>query len=311
MRLQAKARRWARISWFLLFLSFLTMGCPQVPPPKDQVTDPAELLRAVKEATGQIRDARLKEVRMDYFGEQGRLSLRQTLLFQQPDRLRVQTYVPGFEGTAGVLVCACGRFAYHDQREQVFYHGDATPENLGSVLTEGLRPLGLSCADLGALLLGGAPHERLAAAGGTPTLAWDGDTGRYRWETLARAGKDQGARIELQVRHGDWRVAALRVVEPGGQLRYEYRAEDFEMIGGHAVPQERRFVVPATGDDLSLRAGETQVNPGLPEELFRLAPPDGAPIRYIGAGEARAPSKDGDLCEGAKAPSTNEAAPTP
>ena len=153
----------------LALLALLAPACMKpIPRPSDAISEPGELLEAVKASSLEIESLRMKDVRLDYFGAQGRVSVRQTLLQQQPDRLRVQTYIPGFDGVAGVLVCACGQFAFHDRQEDIYYYGPATAKNVGRVL-----PLGLNCRDMGHVLLGGAPHDRLEAAGGEPSLRWD------------------------------------------------------------------------------------------------------------------------------------------
>lgn len=266
-------------------------GCPQpIPRPQDAVEDPQELLEAVRAATLEIHSARLKNVRLDYFGQQGRVSVRQTLLQQHPDRLRVQTYIPGFDGVAGVLVCACGQFAFHDRQEDVYYYGPASAENVARVL-----PLGLNCRDMGHVLLGGAPHDRLQAGAPGASLSWDEQTGRYRLEMQPDSGQDAGNKVMMQIRHKDWRVAEMKTVAPGGQVLYHYTAEDFTPTQGHLLPEARRFVVADGGEDFSLRSGETQLDPELPEGLFSLAPPSGSRVQYLGP-QAPPPPPQGDLC---------------
>ena len=279
----------------ILALAALTLltACPMdLPPPNDQVSDARSLMEGVHSASEEIKDARFKDVRLDYFGEKGRLSVRQLVLVSHPDRVRIQTYIPGFEGVAGVLACACGRFAYHDRRENVYYHGPSTARNVARVL-----PVGLSCEDLVHVMLGGAPHDRLNRAGGAPNLTWDRRTGRYRVTQTGSAGDDAGAKFELQIRHGDWRVAEMIVGDGEGGVRYKYTADRFETTDGHVLPTKRRFVVPATDEDFSLTVGETQINPELPDVLWHLAPPGGTPIRYIGPSlSPQPPPADGNLC---------------
>lgn len=280
------------VFWLCAGLAVLFAGCPRnIAPPSDQVTDAGELIAAVEAATTSVQDVRMLDVRLDFFGQQGRASVKQLVLIQHPDRLRIQTYIPGMEGIAGVLVCACGRFAFHDRQEDVYYYGPATAENVARVL-----PVGLGCQDLAHVLLGGAPHQRLLALGGEPTLKWDRRQGLYRltWE---QAGP-QGERAEVQVRHGDWRVTRMRTWKGDGSLEYDYTAERFESQQGLMLPGKRRFVVPGTQEDFSLAQGETQINPGLDEVLFELSPPGGSPVRYIGPmSPPPPPPVDGLLCD--------------
>lgn len=272
----------------------LLCACPtDYPPPTDIVSDGGELLSGVQSATLDLPDARFKEVRLDYFGEKGRLSVKQLVLVAHPDRVRIQTYIPGFEGVAGVLACACGRFAYHDRRENVYYYGPSTAQNVARVL-----PVGLSCRDLVHVMMGGAPHERLAQAGGTVVSQWDRTTGRYAVSLTGVHGVDAGARFDLQIRHGDWRVAEMIVGDGEGGVRYRYTADHFEKTDGRVLPARRRFVVPASDEDFSLTVGQTQIDPELPEVVWQLAPPGGTPVRYIGPSLSPAPpAADGDLCQ--------------
>jgi hypothetical protein len=252
------------------------------------VRDPLELLAAVEAATLETPDARFKDVRLDYFGERGRLSLKQLVLVAHPDRVRIQTYIPGFDGVAGVLVCACGQFAYHDRREDVYYYGVATAQNVGRVM-----PVGLNCQDLVHVLLGGAPHRRLRAAGGTASVRWDRATGRYDLRVDGRDGVDSDASFSLQIRHGDWRVAALEL-HHDRKVQYRFTADRFETVAGRVLPRRMRFIIPKSDEDFSLTIGETEVDPDLPEVLWELAPPSGTPVERVGI---RTPlPADGRLC---------------
>jgi len=273
-------------------LVLLLCACPSTfPPPTDQMRDPEELRRAVDGAIAEVQSARFKNVRLDYFGEQGRLTVRQLILYSAPDRLRVQTYIPGFDGIAGVLVCACGRFAYHDRRSDVYSYGEATAANVGRVL-----PIGLTCRDVGALMLGAAPNDKLAEAGGEAALAWDETTGRYKLSIPVVRGAQRGSTVEVQIRHGDWRVAGLRTVASDGEDLFVYSADDFERVAGMLLPNKRRFLIASTDDDFSLTGLDVEINPELSDTLFGLAPPSGTTLRYVGTGP-RPPAVE-DLCSG-------------
>jgi len=272
-------------------------GCPRdIPPPANALTDPAELLGAMHTVDENIQTIRFKETALQYFGEEGRVSVKQTILWGQPDRLRIQTYLPGIDSVAGVLVCACGQFAYHDRQENIYYYGEATAANIARFV-----PVGLTCRDVGTLLVGSAPFERIAEARGEPTLAWDRETGRYALSVPIVSGLDAGGRIDLQIQHDHFRVAQLRTTNANGQLVYAYEVDDFEDVAGQIIPRRRQFSVERSGDDFSLKNGEVQLNPELPDAVFALGPPQGTPVRYLGTGPERPVHLDGNLC--APAPS--------
>ncbi len=279
----------------LLALASMGASCGQpIPKPGDAIEDPLELLGAVRSATEAIVDARFLDVRLDYFGDQGRVSVDQLILMQRPDRIRIQTYIPGLGEVAGVLVCACGQFAYHDRQQNIYYYGPATAQNVGRVM-----PVGLGCRDLAGVMLGGAPHERLGDFAEAPSLSWDGEEGLYRlsWAAQAVKGEEGDSRAELLVRHGDWRVAQMTTWTRDGEKRYIYTAKDFEKIGGAVLPMKRRFVVPQSDEDFSLTFGEVQLDPELAEELFELEAPGGSPVSYIGPESSPPPPPvGGNLC---------------
>lgn len=287
------ARGWAW--WAVVAAAALALaGCPRdIPPPDNQITDAAELLGAVRGTSTSVSQARFKDVRLDYFGQQGRATVRQLIAMSHPDRIRIQTYIPGMEDVAGMLVCACGRFAFHDRNEDVYYYGPATASNVARVL-----PVGLDCADLAHVMLGGAPHNRLDALGSAPALSWDRREGLYRLEWDKTGAEDE--RVELLVRHGDWRVARMTTWDAAGQTRYDYAADRFARIDGLVLPEKRRFLA-GEGEDFSLTQEKVELDPDpeFPEAIFMLAPPTGSPVRYIGP-EALAPPPpaDGDLCAG-------------
>ena len=264
-----------------------------IPPPKDMVTDASALEGAVAAATEEIETARLKEMRLDYFGAKGRASVRQLILIGKPDRVRIQTYIPGLDGVAGVLACACGQFAYHDRQQDVYYYGPATARNVARVL-----PVGLTCRDLGSILLGGLPTERLEReTSGEAQLVWDENSGRYRMTWALERGPTSGGRLTAQVRHEDWRVAELKVEDGSGEVQYTYTGRAFEKIKGFHLPTSRRFLIANESEDVSMSGGTIQINPELSDMLFQLEPPAGTTLSFVGdTTPPPPPPQGGDLC---------------
>ena len=283
-----------------LILSLLAIGltgatCSSpIPPPKDMLKSSQALVNAANQATDEVKTARLKEMRLDYFGQQGRASVRQLILTGAPDRLRIQTYIPGLDGVAGVLVCACGQFAYHDRQNDVYHYGPARSDNIARVL-----PVGLSCTDLGSILLGGLPNARIKTeAEGEPELSWDDTTGRYKVAWKLNRGPHAGGQLVTQIRHGDWRVAEIKVKDSAGKLQYTYTAKSFERFGGQLLPTSRRFLVADDSEDISLSGDKVELNPELPDLLFQLEAPPGSQLAYLGdRSPPPAPPRGGNLCE--------------
>lgn len=279
----------------IALLGLVAANCHNdVPPPPDALTEPDALIGAINSATEDITTVRMKDMRLDYYGDQGRVSVKQLILLGEPDRARIQTYIPGLDGVAGVLACACGQFAYHDRDQDVYYYGPATAENVARVL-----PVGLTCRDLGSILLGGLPTERLETEAGAPDMAWDSDLGRYTLAWPLQRGSYAGGKLTAKIRHGDWRVTRIMVHDAGGALEYTYTARAFDTIEGHALPTSRRFLVGDESADISLTGDTIQLNPELPDTLFQLEAPQGTPLNYVGDTlPPPPPPPGGDLCQG-------------
>lgn len=263
-------------------LSF-AVGCPKrVPPPDDAIESPSKLESAVRARTEQFPGARFKEVVLDYFGENERVKVRQLILVEQPDRVRVQTRLPGSNEIVSLLVSDGDTFAVHRRDNNRYVTGPPTPANINRLL-----PVDLSARDVVRVMLGGAPWDRFGSAPGSPSLEWDDRNGKYTYAVPTA----EGGRLEMRVRPTDYAVTAVTEYGPDGSTRYKYRTDDWKRFGDRALPEWRRFVWPDRDLDFSLAVGTTEVGVELPNRLFRLEPPAGSTIiRVDRKGEPIEPS---------------------
>ncbi len=243
------------------------LGCPRVPPP-DLSRDPAELLSAVRAA--QDRVARVQgsaKVRLDSPEVSGWVD--EFAAAEKPDRVRLETR-DFFGNVAAVLVADGGRFALYDARRQVYYRGEATPENVSRLL-----PVALSPAELATVLCGSAPLVEAAPAGVEASGA----------RLLLRLG---GGSVAQELGVGEAaavETSRLRRPAPGPDLDLAFEA--FRRRGGTRFPTVARLAVPAARVRLELRWKEDlEVNGPADPALFRLDPPRGARVVDLAPGAA-------------------------
>jgi outer membrane lipoprotein-sorting protein len=265
--------RTSRLTGPLLFAlaALLLTGCPRrIPEPDDAIEKPEVLRRAIDARLEPVESARFKEVVLDYFGEKDRVKLRQLILVERPDRLRVQTRIPGTDGIMSLLVSNGETFSLHRRDTGVYYTGAPTPENINRLL-----PVDLSARDVTRVLLGGAPWDRFADEPGSPRLEWNDRSGQYRYSVVT----DEGGELFMEVRPSDFAVVEVREIDARGAQIYSYTTDDWERADDElALPEYRRFVWPARKLDFSLEVGETQIDVDLPDLLFTFAPPPGSKI---------------------------------
>ncbi len=266
-----RLERWFWMVGALLFcVVLLGASCKRnIPPPENEIKDAALLIGAVDARIEQFESARFKEVVLEYYQDQERVKVRQLILVSLPDKLRVQTRLPGSDEVMNLLVSNGEVFAMHRRDTNEYLTGRPTQANIDNLL-----PLGLSAQDVVRVMLGGAPWGRLQQEEKPLQLEWNGRTGRYRlWVETRRKG-----RIWLEVRHTDFAVVEMVEEDAKGDVVYRYETDDWRGPSGLSLPEYRRFEWPAQKLDFSVEVGETQVNVELPDTLFEFDPPAGSQV---------------------------------
>lgn len=253
----------------MIALPAFTACCTKdIPPPENALEEPEALREAIDARLSQVDNARFKEVILDYFGEGERVKVRQLILVERPDMLRVQTRAPGTDEIMSILVTDGEQFAMHKRDTNEYFTGKPTPKNISRLL-----PVDLSATDVVRVMLGGAPWDRFDREPGEASLDWNSKTGRYVY-TKRTPG---GGTLSMQVRPTDYAVISLTEHNAAGELTYQYTADDWKRFQQVALPTYRRFVWPARDLDFSLDVGETQINQNL-DALFQLPPPTGSQV---------------------------------
>lgn len=283
----------------LLIVALLVSCTPDIPPPKNALTDPAELRAAMERRLDSLQSARFKDVVLDYYGKDERIKLRQLLLVQRPASLRVQTRLPGSDEIVSLLVSDGQTFSMHRRDTNQYYTGAPSRSSINLLL-----PVDLSGEDVVRVMLGGAPWDRIGPD--NHTLSWDRERGQYKLcapsldpakrrppdgsEASIKEVETRAAHYTrtlcLWVRHNDWAMVELEERDKKGERVYHYIGKDWERVGAVSLPTWHQFVWPAKHLDFSLDVGETQVNVELPETLFTLEPPPGSQIIEVDSADA-------------------------
>lgn len=253
----------------LLALVFIGCSGADIPPPKNALKNPEDLRAAVNARLKGFESARFKEVTLEYFGKDQRVKVRQLILVSQPNKLRVQTRVPGTDEILYLLVTDGKTFAMHKRDTNEYITGKPTEKNINRLL-----PVNLSAADVVRVLLGGAPWDRFDKEGNKATLTWNRESGMYCYNVK----KKDGGLLSMEIRHTDYAVVFVKEFNKKGKMVYAYEAKDWKRHKKGALPEYRRFQWPSEKLDFSLDVGETQVNVELPDLLFEFDAPEGSKV---------------------------------
>ena len=174
----------------------------------------------------------------------GRYALH--VLVERPASIRLEALTP-LGDPAAVLVATGGKFSLLDLRNNVFYRGPATPENLSRLI-----PAPLTADELVSLVTGEVPRA------GEPQ-----DAHRF----------GDGYQLDF-VNQKAWLGADFRVTKitrPG----WTVTLDDHDA----GVPHTLQLEAPNTKVELRLRNVQTGVKP--PASAFQLAPPQGMKIEEV------------------------------
>ncbi len=243
-------------------------GGRQVPEPDDALEDPGALVDALWSRLDGIERGRIR-ADVEVFAGPTRGRGRQAVLFEAPDRVRIETISP-FDTTLSVLVVRDGELRFYDLQATTFYVGAATAQNLLA-----LAPVPLEPDDVVRVLAGSPPLRELQESSTHMTLRWNRRAGGY---TLTAALED-GGRMELDVQHGTWVMLGARRFDASDTLLVDLRAGAFEDAGdGVVVPGRIRVRLPEDRVDVELNVERYDVNPSLPATMFELEVPRGVDV---------------------------------
>jgi hypothetical protein len=269
-----RAARAGRLARPLLAAALAALaGCPRVPP-ANLARDPAALLDQLRAAQGRVQrvrgSARVKIASPELSG-----TVNEFVAAQKPDAVHLST-LDFFGNPAVVLVASGGRFGLWDAQKNVYYRGDATPENVSRLL-----PVMLPVEELVTILCGSAPvlpGEPLEVGvqdGLVLLTVGQGLVGQ-------RLGIGEGAAVE-------WSRVRRRVVDAGGErdvaYGYDLAFARFRRTGGVRFPGEQVLDAPAGRSKVQLAwRDDVEVNGEPTPAMFRVEPPRGARVVELPSG---------------------------
>ena len=249
-------------------------GAPQFAPPEDLVTDPVALLESSVSAAEVIQSARIRAT-LEYYGEGGRARVRQAVLVQAPNRVRIETISP-LDTSLSVLLLSGDSLVYYDIAGELYLVGEPTAEHIGELI-----PIRLTPEDIVRVMVGGPPLAGLADDLSGSTVEWNAREG---WYDL-RVPLADGGTMLLGIMHDGRGVAWVQEQDARGREEWTLRGGDRRPADGAdgvvEVPYRLRFRMRAEQVDISLEVERYTVNPELSDELFSLDPPRGIEVRRL------------------------------
>jgi len=245
-----------RILWLV---AGATLSCSHAPAPAGPPLDPAALFQQIEKAHAEPQTLSASgKAAVDAPQNGGRYQIQ--IAVRRPASLRIAALDP-LGNPAALLVADGGRFALLDLRDNVFFRGPSTPENLSRLIPQPLRDEELVALVLGAMppLPGARPIEAHRAGDGSVLTLASGDV---RQEVSA--GPD------LRIDH----VRRFR----GGDLFWEIALDDFDDASGQQMPRRLRLAAPAEKIQVELQLKERVWGKPTPPAAFQLNPPQGVKV---------------------------------
>jgi outer membrane biogenesis lipoprotein LolB len=237
-------------------------ACKQGPPPAGPPLDAAALLEQIEKAHAEPQTLSASgKAAVDAPKNGGRYQIQ--VVVRRPASLRIAALDP-LGNPAALLVADGGRFALLDLRNNVFFRGPSTPENLSRLIPQPLRD-----DELVSLLLGAMPKLPLSK----PVEAHRAGDGSVL--TLVADN------IKQEVSVGpDLRIDHVRRFH-GGELWWEVTLDDFDDASGQQMPRRLHLVAPAEKIEVDLQLKERVWGKPTSPAAFQLAPPKGARIEEV------------------------------
>jgi hypothetical protein len=235
----------------------------RIPLPRAYEATSAAALAARMSATHSPLHGYSAEVRVTYFGPEGRIRTGGTLAVQRPASLRYEV-----SGPHGGVVTAFATNGLELQALEVasshFLYGPATPANLDLLLP--FAPLRLGAPAWVSLLFGEAEVPQEA------TLTYDDRTGRF-----VLAWPEGPTVRRLEVDPATARVARAVALE-GERVLSQV---SFEERDGRGVPTSLHLSVASEKVELEVKLRDLEPDPELDASVFTLEPPAGVAPQHL------------------------------
>jgi hypothetical protein len=192
---------------------------------------------------------------IDLTSADGRIRASQVLVVEPPRRLRIELL--STFGVVWILATDGQGLDGYSREDDTVYRGTLRPGLLPHYL-----PIPLALDDLTELLLGRPPPRDVESA---ETVAWEPETGLVRLELRLKGGGIQT--IWFDGSTGLLRRCEERQAE--GTVLFDLRIRAYRDIGKTALGSDLTIVAPH-GVRVQLGYARSELNPALPDDLFRL-----------------------------------------
>ncbi|MDB4969547.1 MAG: hypothetical protein JWN44_5236 [Myxococcales bacterium] len=241
----------------------LAAGCPKpamrpYPPPTGE-----ELLAALRGRAEHLKSLRAT-AKVDHFANGGeRVRIKANILVARGGKLRFEADSP-LGGALATLTSDGTQFSLLDVRNNRFLTGPAKACNVARLIRLAIPP-----DDVVAVLMGEAPLE-----GKLKGVTWDPNHGGREVLTLSTADGGEET-IQLDAAEKRWDVMRAERRDAGGKVLWRVTNSGFKDHGGVRLPDVSDIEEPPHGADAEIKFRAVEPNVELPEELFRLPPPQG------------------------------------
>jgi len=192
-------------------------------------------------------------------------SAKELIIAQRPGSLRLETLTP--LGQPGFYAAIDGKDLFlFSPSENTYYHGGATPHNLGLIF-----PLNLGIEQVVSIFLGSVPLIDYDADHLLCTVKDDG-------YVIRLMTKDESTTQVLTLSREDLRVVASETYRDGEGLTLSIDYRDYEMIGEVNFPREITVFLPPDKTRVRINYKKVEFLSEIDSSLFRLSVPQGAAI---------------------------------
>ena len=191
-------------------------------------------------------------------------SVKELIIAKKPNRLRLETLSP--LGQPGFYAATDGQELFlFAPSENTYYHGNATPRNLGLII-----PLHLGVKEMVSVIMGCVPlidynEDHL------------GCTGNEDGYLMRLEGVDESTTQVLTLSRDGLRVVASEIYDSEG-LTCSVTYRDYEIVEGVSFPGEITVFLPADRTTVRINYKKVEFLPEIDSSLFRLRAPQGAAI---------------------------------
>lgn len=243
----------------VLFL--LLAACATAPVAKGPAPAPAALYEQLREAHKEPKTMTCDaKAFVQAPQNSGRYELH--IAVARPDSIRIEALTPVGD-PAAVLVATGGRFSLMDLRNNVFYRGPATAQNLARLLPVALRP-----EELVAVLTGGVPELPFAQP---KSSSREGDGTVLTFES--------GSTLQTVTASADLRVLQIKRTLGTDKLLWGIKLDQHDDATGLALLLQFNAPEVKTQVDLRLRNLATGKEP--PKTAFELSVPNGSRVEEV------------------------------